>query len=357
MNLRKSADYLALTNLLRGLAAFTVVIWHYQHFYAALQDYDFTRQPLFKALSIPYTRGYEAVPLFWMISGVVLTHRYSFSKTKIRDFAAARIARLYPLHVISLIAVAALQLISDKILGYQLIYGNNSLGYFLKNLIFASFWQRGAGYSFNGPIWSVSIEIPVYVFFGLVVAFSGLRRVPYVTFVAVALFIGTPIVRDSSTLGLRDEFLRCILYFGTGSGLYQLAALIRRRRTTCYVTVGLTLVTFVALRITSIDILILTCSAAVIICLLNEGEMSARLAKPLGWFGNLTYSVFLCHIPVQMVMMLVAGGYNGLHLLADKLWFLFIYMFLTYLVGALAFRYIERPGRILLIRRLTSRAS
>ena len=44
----------------------------------------------------------------------------------------------------------------------------NDLKHFLLNLAFASYWGFQDGQSFNGPSWSISAEILVYVlFFGL----------------------------------------------------------------------------------------------------------------------------------------------------------------------------------------------
>jgi len=350
----ENKGYLSVLNLLRGLTALVVVIWHYQHFYGGLVDFDYTRQPVFSILSIAYTRGYEAVPLFWMISGVVLTHRYLFTDTTFRGFVMARLRRLYPLHLVTLCIVAGLQQIASMRLGYEVIYLNNDLDYFIKNFFFASFWSKDAGYSFNAPIWSVSIEIPIYVVFGLFVTTSGPRRFSYFAFIALAFAAGTPWLRDQLGEFLRDEFFRCILYFGIGSALYQGLSTVKQCRWGSYLIVVVASSMLLFLRSTTYDVLLLTSIAVVALCLGVEVMPLTRVTNSLRWIGDLTYSVFLCHIPIQIAMLVAFGGYEGLEATADQSWFLGLYLVLTYGFGALAYRFIETPGRLVFVPKSTN---
>lgn len=352
--MKDKKPYLELTNILRGGAALVVLIWHYQHFYYGFEDFDFTRQPFFRLLSIPYTRGYEAVPLFWMISGVVLTHRYLGEHVLIRNFAIARIARLYPLHLATLFVVAALQLVANTQLGYQLIYGNNDLRHFILNLFFASSWGFENGYSFNAPIWSVSIEIPIYIVFGASLALQKLRAMPVWLFTAAGLLLGSSWFREWPSQPLNQEFLKCLLYFSMGSAILQVANHWRRSRALRISLGSFAVVALVLLQQSSFDYLLLTCICVLVAVLSIEGPLLQPLSRTLKWFGTLTYSVFLCHIPVQMLMILAWGGYEGLSNTPDDSWFLLLYLALSYGVGAIAYRFVESPARELL-QRLSAR--
>lgn len=76
---------------LRGVAAIGVVIFHFQHF--------------FPPDSVP--GGYLAVDLFFIMSGVVLSHAYEprfQNGMGAREFMRARLIRLYPLYFLGFIA-------------------------------------------------------------------------------------------------------------------------------------------------------------------------------------------------------------------------------------------------------------
>lgn len=122
-------------------------------------------QPLGAIFGILYQHGHFAVQFFWLISGFVFATVYENSAATTRQFFIARFARLYPLHLITLVIVAILQAISIRTTGHSLIYENNDLWHLMLNLAFISAWGLERGYSFNGPIWSVSIELLVYALF------------------------------------------------------------------------------------------------------------------------------------------------------------------------------------------------
>ncbi|UJL35757.1 acyltransferase family protein [Pantoea agglomerans] len=67
-------------DVLRGLAALSVVLWHWQHFfYVAGRPVNFRteNQPFFEYLSLFYLHGSLAVELFFSISGFVFFWLYA----------------------------------------------------------------------------------------------------------------------------------------------------------------------------------------------------------------------------------------------------------------------------------------
>ncbi len=76
-----------------------------------------------------------------------------------------RFSRLYPLHLATLLLVALGQVLVSHFFGSWFIYGNNDITHFIGQLFFASAWFEN---SFNGPTWSVSVEIFLYILFFLV---------------------------------------------------------------------------------------------------------------------------------------------------------------------------------------------
>lgn len=159
-------------DVLRGFAALSVVFWHWQHFFFSGTkpgSFDVARLPFSEWAFILYTKGWLAVDLFFSLSGFVFYWLYSnrvfegaVSPSK---FALLRLSRLYPLHFVTLVIVAVSQLWLIKASGSYFVYPNNDCYHLMLNLIFASSWGFERGYSFNGPIWSVSVEMLLYALF------------------------------------------------------------------------------------------------------------------------------------------------------------------------------------------------
>ena len=104
--------------------------------------------------------------LFFCISGFIFFMFY-FNRVSERSispykFFILRFSRLYPLHILTLICVAILGLVFFNLSDFYFIYTENDLKHFVLNTFLISHWGLQDGNSFNGPIWSVSIEIFLY---------------------------------------------------------------------------------------------------------------------------------------------------------------------------------------------------
>ncbi len=163
----KKLTYFYTVDLFRGLAAILILVWHYHHFYLYglnTHIWDYSIQPFYTTFKFFYHQGFWLVSFFWVISGFVFAYVYLKTKPTLKDFMLHRFSRLYPLHLITLVAIALLQFSSIAVLGYYQIFDNSDLYHFISHLWFASYWQAGAEYSYNAPIWSVSVEIFIYFF-------------------------------------------------------------------------------------------------------------------------------------------------------------------------------------------------
>lgn len=161
-------------DVLRGLAALAVVFWHWQHFFCvgtAPGPMDAERLPFHRIFYLAYARGGLAVDLFFVLSGFVFYWLYSTQvaagRTSAFDFALRRFSRLYPLHLATLVLVALGQWGYRAAHGTWFVFSNNDAYHFVLNLLCASSWGFERGYSFNGPAWSISVEIALYAMFFL----------------------------------------------------------------------------------------------------------------------------------------------------------------------------------------------
>jgi len=160
-------------DVLRGAAALTVVFWHWQHFFlfGGVVVPPTTAQPLHGVFYLFYGAGWMAVDLFFSLSGFIFFWLYAEAiagaRISGREFFVLRFSRLYPLHLVTLLAVAAGQRVFLHLTRGYFIYPFHDAYHFALNVPLASAWGFERGPSFNAPIWSVSIEALLYILFFL----------------------------------------------------------------------------------------------------------------------------------------------------------------------------------------------
>ncbi|MGO4714745.1 acyltransferase family protein [Bradyrhizobium sp. 2TAF24] len=345
-------------DLLRGLAAVAVVIWHYQFFFqagplkptAAPADIDRTIQPLYSFLWPIYEHGHWAVQLFWMISGFVFAHIYAGHRTTLPDFALRRFARLYPLHLLTLIVVATLQGVSWWLTGGYQIATRNDPYHFLLQLFMASQWGLQDGVSFNVPVWSVSIEEPIYLlfFFTAGAIFSrGILRPLVLTAVATVL-----------THALRAEtpklFAMCVMFYYAGVCLYFLAGKLRSHLplTVLIAAAGIGSALLLSeLRIAGralppYDVGLVLFAPMILLLGVTGYRGAANVAvSSFRWLGDATYSMYLWHFPLIVLGCIIqCTTASGDGILRSPLT-LAAWVACMIVVGVLSFRWIERPAQ------------
>lgn len=294
---------------LRGFAAFLVLLWHYHHFYLPIggaPELESYTLPIYWLFAPAYHGGYLAVQLFWVISGFVFFHVYLPRQAALRSFAANRIGRLYPLHLVTLVAVALLQLVALSRFGSSLIYEHNDWYHFVLNLFFASNWGFEEGYSFNAPIWSVSVEVLIYAFFWLALRHLRQYRMVLAALLVMAFWVASVVFSDSY---VGD----CGFFFFVGGVVYLLNRLLARRimagmgLALAVVAAGLAAVAIDFELATEVLVLALVFGGAVLLVSLLESYPPQILATASEKVGDLTYGMYLWHIPIQLVMILAIG--------------------------------------------------
>jgi peptidoglycan/LPS O-acetylase OafA/YrhL len=145
-------------DVFRALAALSVCSVHftYDSFF-----YNYFAQGLF-------------VQLFFTLSGFVIAYNYYNNLNTLKEFfkfTKKRFWRLYPLHLFFLIIFILFEIVKYIIIvkfNFQAnneTFENNNLNNFLLNLFFIQHFA--AEYNFNSPSWSISVEMMLYVTFGI----------------------------------------------------------------------------------------------------------------------------------------------------------------------------------------------
>jgi peptidoglycan/LPS O-acetylase OafA/YrhL len=335
---------------LRFFAAFAVLIWHYQHFsYVADTPVDFVRNQLpFYGLFYPfYEAGVYGVWLFWCISGFIFFWKYrdAIADRLIggRAFFVLRLSRLYPLHFVTLLLVAVLQPIYFDLNGYFFVYQDNDVRHLLLQLFMASNWGFQNGLSFNGPIWSISVEVLVYAFFFLML-------------IATRSWLFNVVV-IAACLNASGQIAACFAFFYIGG----LAAIARRAVASArfgFAIEGGAWLAFVMvpllawhLALAQSDLFdfqfLLIYTPIVLFCLSREIRMPASLQAIVEAAGNMTYSSYLLHFPIQLMTVIIFAIMRAPIPLYDGAFFA-AYLLVTLLASYFTYRYFEAPAQNLL---------
>ena len=173
-------ERLYLLDFARAIAASCVVLLHYQHFYSSdyNQQLNFVKnlQPFYNILEIFYEFGTVAVQFFFILSGFIF---FMFYRERIlegvinfKNFIILRLTRLYPLHLLTLILVLAIQFFYKESYSEYFFYQSNDLENFIAHFLLIQEWGLiGETASYNGPSWSISVEFFLYIIFFLISIF------------------------------------------------------------------------------------------------------------------------------------------------------------------------------------------
>jgi len=338
---------------LRFLCALAILLWHYSHFgYVGSQQALITtdQQPLYGPLKWLYEHGALSVQVFWSISGFVFAWKYGDAirtgEMPAGRFFWLRFSRLYPLHFVTLLLVAGLQLSYFRSHGEYFVYPENGLKEFVLHLFFASNWFHSSSaddYSFNGPVWSVSVEVLIYGLFFVIAMRWGnsLRIAAALTLAAGAVFV--------SDLG-KNAVVLCIHYYFLGVVTERVYAWAHsspqaaQRRIAVWVAGAATLCAVLLLHIKVTQALSLVTPFMILLAVEVFAHVRGRFSEWTKAAGELTYSIYLIHFPLQLLIVLLFGAL-GLSIPWRHPAFLLGFVGLSIGFGMLSYAFLEKPAR------------
>lgn len=266
--------------------------------------------PLFQEAAHYFTNGYVGVTFFFILSGFIINYSFrrhleagKFSKP---DFIVYRLARLLPVHIVSLICVLFL-------FGYASNFdATNKEALAYNTLLLHSFIPDAAYYfSFNAVSWSISCEMFFYISFCLFVKFKTIA----LAFILLAIqAVNIYLLNDPPT----DISLHWLFYinplfrvsdFILGIIICRafLATPVTPKRGVCSVMefgslLFLALTVYFATKHTTnpnytYDVMFIPCMASIVIAFaFNGGAISKILAnKYLIILGEISFSFYMFH--------------------------------------------------------------
>jgi peptidoglycan/LPS O-acetylase OafA/YrhL len=355
----------------RGIALFAVILWHWQHFAfnggSLIPVFVRESQPLYPLLRLAYEAGSIGARYFFLLSGFVFfwLYRESIHKRAVNawTFGVRRFSRLYPLHLVTLLGVALLQLLYVSRIGVAFVYTSNDLYHFFLNVSLAFRWGFEESWSFNAPAWTVSVEALLYIIF-FSVALLGWGGWRFCLVVALLAFAGWRIFYHEFFEGLVLFFLGGLTFYLTRLASTKQPALKRPIYLGAILCWAAVIVNYYFFDITS---LILKWGATgevfirgfpffllfpLTVCSLALIEIDkGPWLRSLAWIGEITYSAYLLHFPLQLVFVLAASyGLLNPDFYLNPL-YMVLYLVLLVALAYGVFRKFELPMQSMIRRR------
>ncbi len=289
---------------IRGLAALLVVVHHFPKWHPVLD--------------IPFiNNSYLMVEIFFVLSGFVIYNAYSDSIRSPRDllrFQFLRIGRLYPVHLIFFLAFFAVE-IAKYVAASKFGAADIRSTAFDKNSFQAAVQQlflvqalipNNDVLTFNGPAWSISVELFAYVVFGTLVLVAGRwRDAVFALICAAALVV---LVVDPNA-GM-SYLYRCLAGFFLGCLTAKFAHRSTVRLPGHVSSLALTAIAvFITVKeVNHLDYLVYFLAVLLIFAVVRSdgrGASSLLRASPLLYLGKISYSVYMSHFIVMWAVALV----------------------------------------------------
>ncbi|NQE64313.1 acyltransferase [Caulobacter sp. RHG1] len=340
-------DIRPLTSL-RICAAIWVLVYHFRdHLALGLDRYGLI------------AKGYLGVDLFFILSGFILSHVYTRAVADKRfnygSFLWARLARVYPVHLVTLAATLAIWMVAVK-LGATFDPVAFDLRSLPQHLLLIHAWGTTPTVQWNFPSWSISAEWFAYLGFPLAAMASlGLRARPRLLvglalLLFVAMFLGAK--REGvlfTDMTAQIGAIRIIPSFLMGAALHRLGS--SSTLPDGWAGPGALIATawiMVAATLRLSDLYIWPALAVVIFCLAEAAKIGATglmTAPAMVYLGEVSYAVYMTHLPVDIAyfhaLVRVAPSLSGVGAFVGWLGVFGVCL----AVSVAAYHLVERPAR------------
>ena len=305
------------------------------------------------------------VDLFFILSGFIMAMIYKnfleedTSYKDLKGFFVHRFARIYPLHLLTLVFMIFLLLASQLRAHSPSIFDAQLLWNITKNIFLIQAWGLSDRYVLNFPSWSISVEFAAYLLFPIFALYWRARLPVIVIVIGLCVYYLTlnVVFKGNLDVGEQLNLLRGPPSFLLGMVIYHYRNIAK--------TVPIILLTifqmFSVIAIVGIMhfnfnkyLLIPAFASLVMLTWEDRGAVSRVLCLPwLKSLGELSFSIYLLHIPVRN------AGFNvwpkistGFSPVLQNWGFFFSVVIVTIMLSAIVYRYFECPARDYLKRAL-----
>ncbi len=318
-------NYLPTLTPLRGIAAMMVLVYHYQVMVMPLINPN---------KSVLINKWYIMVDFFFVLSGFIIMHVYQnyfqegFQWPAFKKFMIARFARLYPLHLFTLLmaVIVYIALVSFNVFEQS----NDFIQIMLRpDAILANIFLLQASGIFpeptwNSPSWSIAVEWWTYMLFPFFILFFARTKAlgkwlagafVILGYLSIMLYFQPQQYIDRQTymhlsempntidVMVGSSILRCICGFLLGMLVYQAyenkwgESILSNSY--LMAATGLGLMTGWYFNVLPDIVSALIFAFAILMAVYNNGRIKRVLNnRGLTFIGDISYSVYMVHVPI-----------------------------------------------------------
>jgi len=367
--MKPAVDYIDNLTPLRGLAAVWVMIFHIDVslFYRGLGAL------VSRDASGIVSHGYLWVDFFFLLSGFIMAHVFGGALSGPKPFSQAidylwaRLARIYPLHLVCLGLVVAIAVAYplfvpnvkdgswETFMAWRAIPSNLLLTHAMKQHVYLS-WDI-VSWSIGAEWWTYVATLPLLLVWARIPGWgAGLAAV-----VAFACLAGLVAALPDKTLDITFNwgFFRCLFGFVIGMAVWKLW----RAGTFGWAGQDGVAILLVAAIVTAFhfrtfgpygDLVLVPVFALLVLGLsYNRGIVQAVLNSPLPqYLGKISYSLYLVHgVAFSAFWFLMPWAKAHLGIVSDIERWAYAAGFIAVVaaVSVLTYRFVERPARLALL--------
>jgi len=361
-------EYLASLTALRGIAALLVAVFHFE---MAIARFVPAAQTMF------FEKCYLMVDLFFIMSGFIMMHVYSnhfknnIQTKSLKNFLVARFARIYPLHLFSLLLlVVIVRWVTD--------WGNPPIVFeqpsdILPNILLLQSFGFTKIYSWNIPSWSISAEWAAYLLFPVIALSINKRKTLSVILLILLilaayysimyllprknpLYPSIPVPHNLNTT-FDYGYLRGIAGFTTGILVYLVYQLhaVRKAFSSDIMSLLAIFAITIAMHFSLNDGITVFFFAVLVLSFTANNGRIAKLCKGkfLQFLGDISYSVYLMQIFLQEPFShgIYLPGITGIGRgkqnidFSGGILYCIGYLLLLVLLSYVTYQWVERPSR------------
>ena len=322
----------------RFLAAIFIVIYHFGE-----EIFPFSKPPI--AILVAQANLY--VSYFFVLSGFVMIVAYS-NKEHIdtAEYYKKRFARIYPVYLLAIIALIA----------FMAAIHEYHFGGLLSNLFLVQAWIPSQSTAFNGPGWSLSVEMVFYLIFPWLFNYIYKKKnIKMLVGMIIAIWLVTQIFFTLYFPDRPDDYLSfCPLMhineflMGNLAGLLFVWKLQQRKANYDWHIVILMALLVLALKFHPVfinyhdGILVVLYVPLIIALSLNTGVLTTVFKmKPLVYLGEISYSIYILQVPVYYWCI---ATLHHFHFTFNLIGFT-LFLGVLILASSVSYQYIEIPLR------------
>ena len=338
---------------LRFWAALWVVLMHFR-------EYKISEIWQFPYIDKFISQGALGVDLFFVLSGFILCHVYKdifgggVARAGYLKFLRYRIARLYPVHIVTLAFMVALFALQLYLTGQANNPERFSLVSIISSLTLTHAWFPGVSTP-NMPAWSISAEAFAYLLFPFLTLIIYRVRLAVIWFAGAGLFLlwfmdsgyFQETIVSSSILRVSGNFLLGMVAFTLNANGGEIVS--HAQKTSILSLLSIAILFALTQASVSSGPFVSLIFMLMIVALADSRDMLGKfLSFPVFiYLGEVSYSLYMVHWPVRTVLRNVVERSAALSALSPPV-IIAIYVGFSMAAAVLTYHMIEKPGRTFL---------